>query len=285
MDFIQTSNKQIDKFGPGKHGFSAGNPALGVLATYFSATWADGVQQEIINVIEAAGLTPTDADLSLLLQAINIIGKGRFIGRRVITATGVYAPTPGTKFVDVIVVGGGGGGGGGAVTGAGQSSAGAGGGGGGWARKRITAGFSGVTVTIGAGGSGGVIAVGAAGGTTSFGALVSASGGGGGSFGDARSSGITAANGSGVSGSGAGGDLNGVGNAGNYAIYAPNPVSGKGGASLLGDGATYVTGGYLSGANSPSLGGGGSGGAGQASTSGTTGGAGGAGLCIVDEFS
>lgn len=71
MDFIQTSNKQVDKFGPGKHGFSAGNPAGGVLATYFSPDWADGVQQEIINAIEENGMAADGADLKQLAKAIS----------------------------------------------------------------------------------------------------------------------------------------------------------------------------------------------------------------------
>jgi phage-related tail fiber protein len=59
MDFIQTSNKQTDKFGPDKHGFKPGNPGTGELATFLSNEWCDTVQQEIVNVVEGAGLTPT----------------------------------------------------------------------------------------------------------------------------------------------------------------------------------------------------------------------------------
>jgi hypothetical protein len=70
MDFIQTSNKQVDKFGAGRHGFSAGNSGAGVLATYLSNLWCDGVQQEIINLILAAGLVPDGANLAQALQAI-----------------------------------------------------------------------------------------------------------------------------------------------------------------------------------------------------------------------
>lgn len=76
MDFIQTSNKQVDKFGPGKHGFSAGNPAGGAPATYFSPEWADGVQQELINIVEAAGVVPTAAVLTQVWQAIKRLAGG-----------------------------------------------------------------------------------------------------------------------------------------------------------------------------------------------------------------
>lgn len=42
-------------------------------------------------------------------------GKGRLIGLKVITASGIYSPTPGTSFIYAELVGGGGGGGGGAL--------------------------------------------------------------------------------------------------------------------------------------------------------------------------
>ena len=71
MDVIQTSNKQVDKFGTGLHGFSAGNPGAGQPATFLSNTWCDGVQQELINTILAAGLTPSGASLNQLRDAIN----------------------------------------------------------------------------------------------------------------------------------------------------------------------------------------------------------------------
>lgn len=97
MDFIQTSNKQVDKFGVGKHGFSAGDPGGGVPATYFSNLWADGVQQEIINSIEAAGLVPSGADLSQLLKAIQILARRRSgawcaAGGTVDAITGDFSP-------------------------------------------------------------------------------------------------------------------------------------------------------------------------------------------------
>lgn len=87
MDFIQTSNKQVDKFGPGKHGFSAGNPAGGVQATYFSPEWADGVQQELINIVEGAGVVPTAAVLTQVRQAIK-----RIAGSNVTTVNFAASP-------------------------------------------------------------------------------------------------------------------------------------------------------------------------------------------------
>ncbi|KWT89365.1 MULTISPECIES: hypothetical protein [unclassified Variovorax] len=265
--------------------WTEGNPGLGQAATLMRASFFNGLQQELLNILSAGGVTPSKTTYNQLTTALtNLFNKGRLIGLRVITSTGTYTPTAGTNSVVVTVIGGGGGGGGSQATAAGQCAAGGGGGGGGWARKRITSSFSGVTVTIGAGGAGGVIAAGSAGGTTSFGALVSATGGGAGPLGTAASSATVAANGVAGGGVGSSGDVNGQGGIGMYALYAVNPTSGKGGFSYLGEGAAYVTGGYLSGNAGPSLGSGGSGSAAQASNSGATGGAGAAGVCIIEEY-
>lgn len=74
MDFIQTSNKQLDKFGAGEHGFSGGNPSGGVSATFMSPEWCDDVQQELINVIKAAGIAPAAATRNQLLLALRSAG-------------------------------------------------------------------------------------------------------------------------------------------------------------------------------------------------------------------
>lgn len=76
MDFIQTSNKQVDKFGSGKHGFSAGNPTGGIPATYMSSEWCDNIQQEVVNVIEGAGGTVNPASKTQLYQAIQAMIAG-----------------------------------------------------------------------------------------------------------------------------------------------------------------------------------------------------------------
>lgn len=77
MDFIQTANKQADKFGTGKHGFSAGNPSGGIPATYMSSEWCDNIQQEIVNVIEGAGGTINPASKTQLYQAIQAMITGQ----------------------------------------------------------------------------------------------------------------------------------------------------------------------------------------------------------------
>lgn len=76
MDFIQTTNKQVDKFGAGKHGFSAGNPSGGIPATFLSAEWHDNVQQELVNVIEGAGIAINPASKTQLQQAIQAMIAG-----------------------------------------------------------------------------------------------------------------------------------------------------------------------------------------------------------------
>lgn len=293
MDFIQTSNKQIDKFGPGKHGFSAGNPALGQLATYLSNTWCDGVQQEIINAIEASSQVPTGADQSQLAKAIPLLAPGRLLAVRVFTAVGssTYAPTAGTKSIVVLVQGGGGGGGAAATSLAGQSAVGAGGGGGGWAYKRITAGFTGATIQVGIGGAGGNGA-GGSGGTSSFGAFCSATGGGGGAVGGGAvypPNDAVALVGGTVSGIGSGGDWNGLGGKGFYGIRARLPSGGSGGFSHFGDGASgpfaTTAGSSLSGGSGLVYGGGGAGGVtAESSVSIGQGGSGAGGVVIVWEY-
>lgn len=76
MDFIQTANKQVDKFGAGKHGFSPGNPTGGIPATYLSPDWYDNVQQELVNVIEGAGIAINPASKTQLQQAIQAMIAG-----------------------------------------------------------------------------------------------------------------------------------------------------------------------------------------------------------------
>ena len=101
------------------------------------------------------------------------------------TSTFTKATYPWLRALRVRCQGGGGGGGGPGGTGASSVSIGGAGGGGGYAESFITdiAGLdASVTITVGAGGSGGSSAAGSNGGSSSFGALVSANGGNGGSY-------------------------------------------------------------------------------------------------------
>lgn len=157
--------------------FTEGDPVGGVAATTVTAAWMNDVQENLMAVLAAAGVTPTKGRASDLLDSVT----GRLIGVRRVLASGVYNETSGTKSIIVDIVAGGGGGAGVAATAAGQNSCAGGGGSGARTIGRFTSGFSGVMVTIGAAGAGGAIgASGSTGGTSSFGSLLSVGGGAGG---------------------------------------------------------------------------------------------------------
>jgi hypothetical protein len=270
---------------------TSGNPGV-TPPTIFPAYAWNMLQDEILNVITAAGLTPDDTNWGQLLQAIPAVATspgaapGRLIAVRYFSTVGTftYTPTSGSiSTIEVELVGGGGAGGGAVVPGSGNVSAGAGGGGGGWGRRRITSGFSGVSYTVGAGGTPNIGGAGGAGGGTSFSTFITATGGFGGSLGNASSSGTNSLNGTGAGGTCSSGDLNAVGYAGQAGFYAAVPVSGKGGASPYGDGAPYVS--FTSGGTSATnFGAGGSGGCLQGGSTAAAGGGGAAGLIIIREY-
>ncbi len=200
------------------------------------------------------------------------------------TSSGTWTKPSGCKRVRVRAVGGGGGGG--ATAAASQCCAASGGGSGGFGEGiyNVT-GTSTVTVTIGAAGTAGAAANGNGGngGTTSFGALLSANGGAGGS-------GMTSGTGASympaqpAAAVGLGGFVNAGGNSGlpSHRASATIFMSGQGAPSYLGGGGrgtSFEAAGSAGGAP-------GAGGAGAASSSATgfAGGAGAAGIVIVEEF-
>ncbi|NDV11685.1 hypothetical protein [Crenobacter caeni] len=75
-------NPALDKFGPGKHGFTAGNSQTGVPATTPGAEFFDSVQEELCNVIEGAGIALDGNKRDQLLTAIKAIVSG----------SGLYSP-------------------------------------------------------------------------------------------------------------------------------------------------------------------------------------------------
>lgn len=200
--------------------------------------------------------------------------SGRMLNIQYITATGTYTPTVGTKFIIAKLIGGAGSG---SRSNSGQPNC--GGGGGGYSEKKITSGFSGAAVTIGAGGAA-VTAdntAGNDGGTTSFGAVFSATGGKGG---------VNSLNGRAAGGTGSGGDLNIAGSDG-FAHNATNSGTPSsmtcGGASAMGYGGQTVgasVGGGYNGVNGKAYGG-----AGTGSSTGNNSGAGADGLCVIEEYS
>lgn len=68
---IGTATREVDKFGAGVHGFTAGNPQSGVAATALSDDWCDGVQQEINSTIALYGEPLDNADRTQLSYAID----------------------------------------------------------------------------------------------------------------------------------------------------------------------------------------------------------------------
>lgn len=197
-------------------------------------------------------------------------------------ASSTFTPLTVTRAVDVEVQAGGGAGGGAAATGAGQVSAGAGGGAGGYCRKWITSAFSGVTITVGGDAAGVVNAPGTNGNSSSFGAILSATGGNGGSLGPSSAA-SSDPKGNGAGGTATGGNINITGGGGLYATYASTLVSGDGGRSEFGRGALWATGPGIGNA-ATNYGSGGSGGANLASAAAKAGGNGKGGIIIVREY-
>lgn len=93
IDFDDNINAVEDKFGTGKDGWTNGDPADPSSATVPQDYWFDGVQEELIGIIEAAGLTPDGGDYTqvlaglrnLFVQATDTSGR---IGPRLIWSDG-----------------------------------------------------------------------------------------------------------------------------------------------------------------------------------------------------
>jgi len=165
-----------------------GNPAAGQEATIFGADDFNRIQEELVSVILGAGLTLNGSDNAQLLAAL----KGMFrVGMAVFTSSGTFTVPAGVTKVKVRAWGGGGSG---RSTSDGQYPGG-GGGGGGYGESVIdVSGIPSIPVTVGAGGLNGP------GGSSSFGAYLTANGG---SAGGAGTAGATGAGGSGGGVSGA----------------------------------------------------------------------------------
>ncbi|MHA1161628.1 glycine-rich domain-containing protein [Enterobacter ludwigii] len=115
--------------------------------------------------------------LSRLKSGLLSASPGRLLGVKVITSSGTYTPTAGTKSIVVECQGGGGAGGGSTATTAGNSSVGSGGSEGCYGKSLFTNLSSSYSVTIGSGGVGVSGGNGGAGGASSFGSLLTAGGG------------------------------------------------------------------------------------------------------------
>lgn len=87
MDRIDTATKVVDLFGAGKHGFRDGDLALGVAPTYLNAKWFNAAQEELVNIIEAAGIVPDGAVRTQVRQAVK-----RLFGGNVTTVNAANSP-------------------------------------------------------------------------------------------------------------------------------------------------------------------------------------------------
>ena len=245
-------------------------------------------------IVDVTASTTKKITRENLLKGAPIPGGTEFAGSSGVYSDAIYKTTSGTyakpadlKFIIVEVVGGGGSGGGTQATGASTRAGSSGGGGGGYSRKKILASAlaGSETVTIGTGGSAPSAGnnPGNAGGTTSFGTHLQATGGSGGN-GGAASSGTTGASYGGEPGVGSGGDFNVYGNAGGSSQVSGGfpSSSGSGGGTILA-GAVAVSNNTTGNAGS-NYGGGGSGCASGVNQPARAGGAGADGIVIIHEY-
>lgn len=73
MKRIDTATKAVDLFGPGKHGFKAGNVLAGEAPTKLSAGWFNALQEEVARAIEAFGLELDPEDNGQLAAALTAL--------------------------------------------------------------------------------------------------------------------------------------------------------------------------------------------------------------------
>ncbi|WP_426345163.1 gp53-like domain-containing protein [Alcaligenes sp. HNGD-HTN06] len=59
--------------------FADANPTTGAPGSWISAAWANSLMDELLGVIEGAGLAPSEASNTQLLQAIKIHAAGRLV--------------------------------------------------------------------------------------------------------------------------------------------------------------------------------------------------------------
>ncbi|MCZ3383898.1 hypothetical protein O3S68_16580 [Kosakonia sp. SOY2] len=70
MHRIDTPAAQVDKFGPGKNGFTRGNPQTGTPATELDDDYFDMLQEELAAVVEASGAVLNKTKHDQLLTAL-----------------------------------------------------------------------------------------------------------------------------------------------------------------------------------------------------------------------
>lgn len=82
MHRIDSTTAVEDLNGPGKNGFTEGDPGIPLSPTKVTAKILNALQEELCNIVEAAGLTLDDEDNTQVLQAIMslLIGRNRCDG-------------------------------------------------------------------------------------------------------------------------------------------------------------------------------------------------------------
>ena len=70
MRRIATPTRQLNKFGPGRDGFTDGDPIAGIPSTDLEADWFDALQEEAAAIAEYGGVALDPNDNTQLLQGI-----------------------------------------------------------------------------------------------------------------------------------------------------------------------------------------------------------------------
>lgn len=93
MHRIDSDTAQADKFGPGKPGYTEGDPLLGVAPTATTAAAFDAFQEELLAPIEWLGITPSKADNRQLLRALRLIAW-KMAGHQSLATWTTHASSP-----------------------------------------------------------------------------------------------------------------------------------------------------------------------------------------------
>lgn len=270
--------------------FTEGNPTGGTPATNVRGSWLNMVQEELMAVVAAGGLTPSKTVYTQVRDAIKtMVGAGRLLNVQKWTGSGTftYTRTAGCNAAYAEVVGGGGSGGGTPVTGASQCAVGGGGASGAFASGWFPSGIAnGTTITIGAGGAQ-VNGGSNPGGSSSIGSVMTAPGGKGGTTAGPTTAPWLTGGGSAATSTATGGNLlNTSGQSGDssFALTSGSAlVGGAGASSVYGNGGA-VTAGNTAGNAGVAPGSGGSGVATGASQATLAGGPGAAGAVFIYEY-
>lgn len=241
------------------------------------------------DAIDDGTITTLLSNFKLAVTDQSLLVPGRLLNVRVFSTPGTftYTPTAGTTKIVVHVQGGGAAGGGLVTNVAGNCSVGIPGSSGAYGSSFLTSGFSGATITVGVAGNGVSGADGGNGGTSSFGAFVSAPGGSGGIAGASQVGSASGGNGNPVNATGY--NLTHAAGTGQFTSFIQSTgqitIGGSGGSSVFGPGGigsqSNLT--PTSAASSPGSGGGGTCGNGNTLT--IAGANGAPGIVMIEEYS